>query len=320
MTCMCISFPFSFSSPRPKERALFLLSLPPFVITPFLVCHLLSLFLLLCPLPITYHFSSPVLPLLITPLLSRLQSLFLLSFTFPVFFSATSPLLLSLLLSLFTISFPCFSSPFLCFPFLINYERERKERKTSSVRVCMRVHVPVHTSTRQQSAVNACGSMCVFRQISPWSFYLYCLLPKTATHSFFSSFFRLSLRNNNQTLTWVLNELKQAPKLCITQTRVVPFARSGWRLPKRINLHPCIFPCNAAHNCPVTWSADNAASTGWNKLPTVSIKVLDLRQRLPGTTGVSSALTPGPHRLQLPSPDVYTGFQLRHRDRYTPAC
>lgn len=52
---------------------------------------------------------------------------------------------------------------------------------------------------------------------------------------------RLSLLNNNQTLTWVLNELKQARKLRITQTRVGPFARSGWRLPKLTNLYRCIF-------------------------------------------------------------------------------
>lgn len=64
---------------------------------------------------------------------------------------------------------------------------------------------------------------------------------------------------------------------------------------------------------PCTWGVDRASCTGWNKLPLVSIRCPDLRRRLAGTRGVSSALTSGPLGVQVQSPDASTSLQRHHR-------
>lgn len=112
---------------------------------------------------------------------------------------------------------------------------------------------------------------------------------------------RLSLLNNNQTLTWVLNELKQASKLCVTQARVGPFVHPGQRLPKTTYLQLVYYTVQQ-----LTTLASEAVTVksprAETSFPAISIEVPDLRPRLAGTTGVSSALTSGPFRVQLPSP------------------
>lgn len=110
-------------------------------------------------------------------------------------------------------------------------KRERHAVSMSTCTCLFTVHAHVYTHSL------LCGE-CVWQHVCiqtnfPLILYLYCLLPKTAALFLFCTcaFFLTvcALQNNNQTPTWVLNELKQAPKLCVTQTLVCPFARSGQR-------------------------------------------------------------------------------------------
>lgn len=161
------------------------------------------------------------------------------------------------------------------------------------------------TSTHQQSLVDVCGGMCVFIQMFPSSFYLYFLLPKTGAQFFFwtCSFdstgraYEITTKHQHKTL----NELKQAPKLCIAQTRVGPFY--SHRLTPSPNRQ--IFIVTYFHITPQTsqlsWHLRHWQCILYRlKQATYSllIKGPDLRQRLTGTRGVSSALTSGPFRLE----------------------
>ncbi|CAB1436767.1 unnamed protein product [Pleuronectes platessa] len=88
------------------------------------------------------------------------------------------------------------------------------------------------------------------------------------------------LHNNNQTLTGVLNELKQAPTLCVAQTRLGRLVRSGQRLPKT----------TLSRSEPSRHLKPRRRSLRWLKGAGVSFEVPDLRQRPAGSTGLSSDL------------------------------
>lgn len=123
---------------------------------------IISLFLLSSfPFPLSLHYRSfPHNPLVLLRFLSFLVSFSLLSF--PTFFPCLSP----------------------HFAHVAKHERKGKgKRGGHAVSMCsciFTVHAHVYTSSLQRMCVAA----CVFRLISPSSFYLYFHLPKTAVHFF----------------------------------------------------------------------------------------------------------------------------------------
>lgn len=196
-------------------------------------------------------------------------------------------------------------------------ERERTKRKTCSVHVHMLVywtHTRPHTNSLQSMCV--CGSMCVFRWISPWSFYLDFLLPKTAAHFFLHMCFlplRLGLQNINQTLTWALNELKTSSQIMRLSNRSWPIC--SLRLtPSWTDKSLSVFSHYTVHK--LTVLAPEALTA---KLPQAETRYLQSPSRVliwdrdSQAPQESTQLWPqDPLRVQLPSPDVWTSLQFHH--------